>query len=145
MTPPAHPTPCRGLRCSALAEPLAVAAAGAAAFGAVRLIHPNPAITLACPSLTLFGVFCPLCGGTRGAYSLMTGDLAAMLGYNALLPVLLILATWGWIAWTTRRLGWSAVPGIPRRGLVFASFGALALVYGVARNFPWEPFTLLAP
>jgi hypothetical protein len=128
-----------------LREPIVAAAAGAVALGAVRLLRPEEAAALTCPSLALFGVYCPLCGGTRGVYALTTGDLGGMVGYNALLPILLILVTWGWIAWTARRMGWTGVPGIPRPQLVLVSFGILALVYGVVRNFPWEPFTVLAP
>lgn len=143
---PAAPPPLHSSRPPGrLGEPLAVAAAGVASFAAVRWLHPREALGFACPSITLFGVYCPLCGGTRGAYALTTGDLAGMLGYNALLPVLLLLAGWAWTAWTARRLGWAEAPGIPRPGLVLAALGVLALAYGVARNLPWEPFTALAP
>lgn len=132
-------------RAHPLREPLAVAAAGAALLVAVRVSRPQDAGLPACPSLTLFGLYCPFCGGTRGVYALTTADLGGMVGYNALLPLLLVLGLWGWVAWAAHRMGWSAVPGIPRPRLVLGLTAAVALVYGVVRNFPWEPFTALAP
>jgi hypothetical protein len=133
-----------------LALPLALAGAGVAAFAFVGLVRPdsgNPlaAVYLSCPSRVVFGVYCPLCGGTRAARALATGDPGAVLGLNALLPVLLGLGLWAFTHRVGRVLGWLRVPPLPRNATFWSVLGALTVVYGVVRNLPWEPFTLLAP
>lgn len=137
---PAAPLPCR------VREPLGVGALGVAAFAAVRWLHPTGRVRLPCPSLVLFGVYCPLCGGTRAAYALSTGALGAAFGYNAFVPVIVLLSGWGWLAWLTRCMGGKVrVPGIPRQGTVLVLVALLSVIYGVLRNLPWAPFTTLAP
>ena len=43
-----------------------------------------------CPSHIIFGLYCPLCGGTRAISSLIRGDLILSLIYNpAVLPALI--------------------------------------------------------
>ncbi len=119
---------------------------GAAAFGFVAAVPPGSghalaAVYLPCPSLTLFGVLCPLCGGTRAARALVTGDLLAVPGRNALLPLLLVLGSWALVA----SLSGGRVRSVPRSGRFWAVIGILTLLYGVLRNLPWEPFVWLAP
>ncbi len=98
-----------------------------------------------CTSYQLLGIHCPGCGLTRAAHSLLNGHVEQAVAYNPLLvvlsPYLLLLAlrsAWFWL--------WGTEPKrslFPTRypWLVFAVFA----VYGVLRNLPWYPFTLLAP
>lgn len=130
-----------------LTGPMTAALAAAGSLGYVGLVDPNVAGNYpVCPSLQLFGVLCPFCGGLRGAHALAEGDLAAMVSSNALLPVLVVAAAWAWLSWTSDRLGgsWRVRPA-PWSNRIAAGVAVLAVLYGVLRNVPWEPFTLLAP
>lgn len=72
------------------AAPLAVLAGGAA--GAAYLWHTDPheegRLLPACPFRWATGLLCPACGGTRMAYDLLHGDVAAALHDNAALLLL---------------------------------------------------------
>lgn len=105
---------------------------------------PLAALYVQCPSLTLFGVLCPLCGGTRAARALVSGDLRAVAGFNLVLPVLIVLGAWAWLASITAGAR-APVPPVPRTRRLWVSLGAATVLYAVLRNLPWEPFTWLAP
>lgn len=129
---------------SSLTEPLLAAGAAAASLAVVGFVYPRyPELFPSCPSLTLFGVLCPLCGGTRGAHALTTGGFREAIGFNALLPVLIALTAWSWLAWVGRSVGRDLLPRVPR--WMWTSFGLIAVVYGVLRNLPVEPFVSWAP
>jgi len=141
--PDAGIVPSSGSRTS-LTEPLLMAGVAAASVAVVGLVYPRyPELFPTCPSLTLFGVYCPLCGGTRGAHALTTGRLREAVGYNALLPGLIVLTAWSWVAWVARSLGRDRLPSVPR--WLWKSFALVAVVYGVLRNVPVEPFVSWAP
>lgn len=78
-------------RARPLLAPLGLAAA-AAAGSAYLLLGANPhdpnSLLPACPWRWATGFQCPACGGTRMAYDLLHGDLAAAFTDN---PVLLVL------------------------------------------------------
>jgi hypothetical protein len=112
----------------------------------VGFVDPNgPGIYPVCPSLTLFGVYCPLCGGLRGAHALATGDLSAMFSSNLLLPLLVVASAWAWLSWTSARLGRRLLPPVRVSSRAWVVGTVLAVVYGVLRNLPVQPFTFLAP
>jgi hypothetical protein len=98
-----------------------------------------------CPLYSLTGFACPGCGMTRGLHAFLHGDIATALGYNALLPLFLVLFGFGFLTLVSY-----AVRG---RRLAFSLFSANALwplfilliVFGVLRNLPFYPFTLLFP
>lgn len=87
-----------------------------------------------CPSYWFFGVYCPGCGITRALHALLHGDVAQALAYNPLAilaaPVLL---------WMAFKPNWIYHPLTPRVAF-FVLVG-----YGVMRNIPYAPFSLLAP
>ena len=128
----------------ALQAPATLAAVAAGSVGLLAAVDPNTSgIYPACPSLSLFGVYCPFCGGLRGMHALTQGDLPAMVSSNALLPGILVLAAWGWLAWVMRLVsGRSLAP--PRLGNgSWVALGGVAVVYGILRNVPG--FEMLAP
>lgn len=97
----------------------------------------NPAMSRLfppCPLHWLTGLHCPGCGTLRAVHLLLHGDVRGALGMNALtvvlLPVLgllLVRPRWGYTRWAP-----------------WVAFGVL-VVYGVVRNIPVWPLTLLAP
>lgn len=126
------------------------AAAGIAgiASGIFAVAYFNP-VTVGffpqCPLHALTGLNCPGCGLTRGFHALFGGNVLGALHFNVLLPVYLFIFGYFFAALLSiaaRGRGFSF--NIFRPNLVW-SFFIIALVFGVARNFPVYPFTLLAP
>lgn len=88
-----------------------------------------------CPLHTLTGLYCPGCGSTRAMHQLAQGHLAVAFGLNPLAVCALPL------------LGYFALRG---RAIMIRPFWIWMLVgmicaFGILRNIPAYPFTLLAP
>ena len=88
-----------------------------------------------CPSLALFGVYCPGCGGLRAVNDLTNGEFLAAASSNvvvvALLPFAVIaLAVWAVDRWRgrTRRPSWRVLqPGV-------LAFVGVLVAFTVLRN-----------
>lgn len=108
----------------------------AGAIGAFTLRDPNVSGSYGfCPFLATTGWDCPFCGGLRGTYALLHGDVAGALDHNVLLPLLLVGAgVVGWLLWWGRMPKWV---GLSRggRGWIVASVVVL-VVFWVVRNLP---------
>jgi hypothetical protein len=65
-----------------------------------------------------------------------------MLHANALLPVIVLAAGWGWLTWLGRATGWWALP-VPRGRVPIAAAIAVLVAFAVLRNLP--TFASLAP
>ncbi len=126
---------------------LAVAGIAAAAAGAFVVGYFNPTTAgffPICPLHATTGLNCPGCGLTRGFHALFHGDIFGALHYNLLLPIYLFVGIYLFIS-----LGSIVVRG---RGLSFNIFNPYLLwgflialiVFGVVRNLPFYPFTILA-
>lgn len=121
---------------------LPVVATGVAAIVAtlyLRAVDPNvPGHYPGCPSQSILGIDCPGCGGMRGTYDLLHGDLAGMLDHNVLLVVALPLAVmafgiWAYRSWVGRRPLVTPQQQAQRsRWMVTALVAVLA--FGVVRN-----------
>lgn len=118
-----------------------VATAVGALIGAgyLRAVDPNvPGHYPGCPSQTLLGIDCPGCGGMRGTYDLLHGDLGGMIDDNLLLLVALPAAVaaffvWAYRAWTGRRPRLTPTQQAQRsRWMVTALLVVIA--FGVVRN-----------
>ena len=99
-----------------------------------------------CSFHRLTGWHCPGCGTARSLHSLFNGRIEQSLAYNPftmilfpLIAISLIQSLWHWM--------WGTVP----RGQslfttrILAVLVALLFVFGVLRNLPYYPLTLLAP
>lgn len=137
--------PARGLRAKAraLAPPAAVIAGLGVCCAAVWLGDPTtPGGPLpVCPTKYLFGIDCPGCGGMRMAYSLMHGDFAGALHYNAVSLVFLVLLAWSGAAWTLGRLRGRAVRSWLHWRRTPLVVGIVFCLWFVVRNLPFPPFT----
>lgn len=118
-----------------LNEPLVVAlvVVGASAVVALRDPH-SPGSYGYCPSIVLFGVACPACGGLRATYDLMHLDFFGAWGVNPGWVVIAPLLVLAWGQWVRRRWTGTEARRAPR-GLWWAGAGFL-LVYGILRNIP---------
>ena len=127
-----------------------LAAAGilAAAAGVFVVSYFNPTTAgffPVCPLHATTGLNCPGCGLTRGLHAFFHGDVFGALHFNALLPVYLLVGIYLFVS-----LGLIVVRG---RGLSFNVFKPqllwgfliVLLVFGIVRNLPFSPFTLLSP
>ena len=119
-----------------------VVTALAALVGTVylRAVDPNvPGHYPGCPSQMWFGIDCPGCGGMRGTYDLLHGDVGGMLDHNVLLIFAWPLAitafgVWAFRAWTGRRPRVD-IPTQARRSRIWVWVLIGVLAFGVVRNF----------
>jgi hypothetical protein len=114
-------------------------AAGAAGLGLLYFVNPSRSGFLpVCVLHVTTGLHCPGCGMTRAMHALLHGDMLAAVRFNALLVLALPVggfALWRW--WRRRPVRWPV-------GVAWGAFGLL-IAFGIARNLPVYPFTLLAP
>lgn len=99
-------------------------------------VNPAPVAWLPpCWFHKLTGLHCPGCGTTRALHALAHGQVATAFGLNpfllVVLPALGALLLWRremlrkpWVAWT---------------------LAGLVMTFGVLRNVPVHPFTMLSP
>lgn len=116
------------------------------AAGGVALLMVMPpgdgAVYPACPFLALTGLDCPFCGGLRGTYALVHGDVAAALDHNILVPFWALLVAVGGAWWAVRRLRGPVVVNWSARVQRMVLTGSLVMlgVFWVVRNLPQLPY-----
>lgn len=125
---------------------LAMLAAGVAALVALRIFDPaTSGVFPPCPLRFLTGWYCPGCGSLRALHQLLHGNLPGALALNPLLvfalPFLVYgLASYTWFVWRGSYLPRLFLPAAWIRALCVA-----IVLFGIARNIPAYPFSLLAP
>jgi len=83
--------------------PVAIGLGFVVSLGVLFFINPaTSAIFPGCPSRIFFGIDCPACGGLRGTYSLLHGDIALAINHNALLLGVYPLLVSLWCLWVLR-------------------------------------------
>lgn len=126
----------------------AVGAAGiAAAAGLIAYFDPSKSTFLpVCPLLRFTGFACPGCGLTRGFHALFHGDIIPALDFNLLLPIWAVLFGWIFLSLVLLAVRGRGLPmaWLSRPG-VLLSFLAVLIIFGVLRNFPVWPLTILFP
>jgi hypothetical protein len=98
-----------------------------------------------CPLYELTGFACPGCGLTRGFHALFHGDWPAAFGFNALLPVWAVVIAYVWVSLVVYAVRGRGLPMWPTSPTFLWTFMIALLVFGVARNIPVYPLTLLFP
>ncbi len=117
-------------------------------FGAAILYRWNPAtagVYPACPFFALTGWYCPGCGSTRALHQLLHGNLGAAFDLNPLLVLALPFLAYEILAYLLDRPGWRSLSSASTPALWVRALGATVIAFGVLRNLPQYPFTLLAP
>lgn len=126
---------------------LSACAAALACAGALYLYFMGPGnIPLICVFHEVTGLYCPGCGAGRACYSILHGQFLEAFCYNPLMTVLLPLIG---LYIAARMVDWVVAGGnhIDRKiNVKFLTWVlVIVVVYGVLRNIPVFPFTLLAP
>ncbi len=123
-----------------------IALLGAIVVGGTLLFLFNPSTAIFYPKCLfheMTGLYCPGCGSTRALYCLLHGELREALRDNALAVFALPLLGGIFLARAIRRR-----PPIAARQSKLGWLGLLLagiIVFGVVRNIPCRPFSLLAP
>ena len=126
---------------------LVLCAGAVCAVGAFYLYHHNPhSYPLPCIFYMMTGLYCPGCGAGRACYSILHLQFKDAFCYNPLMTILLPLIG---LYITARAVDWmfTGENHVDRRISVklLGWILAIVFVYGVLRNIPVFPFTLLAP
>ena len=141
------------VECLAIARPvserlLAVAGAGALAGGSLFTAYFDPTTQHffpVCPMYTIIGFACPGCGLTRGFHALFHGDWPMALHFNALIPVWAVIFGYVFVSMILLVARGRGLPMWPTKPRILLTFMIVLLVFGVLRNLPVYPFTLLFP
>ncbi|WP_239152849.1 DUF2752 domain-containing protein [Virgisporangium aliadipatigenens] len=125
--------------------PAAVAGGCLATAGYVLALNPTDggaSDVPACLVRLTTGFDCPGCGGTRAAWFLAHGDLAAAAQHHLLFVFMVPFIAYAYVAWVAGVVFHRRLP-MPRLSmpLVWGFLGAWA-VFTVLRNLPFAPFTL---
>ncbi|GAA2217174.1 DUF2752 domain-containing protein [Micromonospora olivasterospora] len=89
------------------------------------------------------GLDCPGCGGTRALWYVLHGDVPAAARHHFLFVFALPFLAYLFVAWAGRQaFGWR-LPQPQVGSKAIGVFLAAWLVFSVARNLPWAPFTSL--
>lgn len=124
----------------------AVAAGGLAGATYVWAFDPAKSnLFPICPLYSITGYACPGCGLTRGFHALFHGDIIPALDFNLLVPVWAVIFGYVWISLLLLALRGRGLPMWPTYPRVLWIFLIVLLVFGVLRNLPWWPFTILFP
>lgn len=122
---------------------LAVLAAVAGITGYLALRDPQTETGYpTCPSRSLLGLDCPLCGGLRGSHDLLRGRLMEALDHNVLLPVMLGAAGLVLVSWTLPALGHRSLSLRVPRWLPGTAVAVL-VAFTVIRNLPFSAVEVL--
>lgn len=136
------------LNTSTVERVLAAAGALAVSAGTAVVWYYNPSnvnFLPVCPMLSLTGFACPGCGLTRGFHALFHGDIAAALEYNALIPLFALGLGFFFISMLLVALRGNGFPKWAYSPKPLWAFFAILLVFGVVRNLPFYPFSVLFP
>ncbi|MGD0650123.1 MAG: DUF2752 domain-containing protein [Verrucomicrobiia bacterium] len=120
--------------------------AGVLVLGATALFSFNPATSVFYPKCLFHevtGLYCPGCGTTRALHCLLHGQFREALRDNALAVVAVPVLGAMLLSRTVRRRPPIAArrSGVVWLGLLLAGI----IVFGVVRNIPCRPFSLLVP
>ncbi|GIF50049.1 uncharacterized protein DUF2752 [Asanoa ferruginea] len=123
--------------------PLAVLGCIGGAVGYTLITNPTDSAADAPPTCILkltTGLDCPGCGGTRAAWYLLHGDVAAAARHHLLFVFAVPFVLYLYVAWAAQRaFGWK-IPQLRIPPIAIALFMGAWLAFSVLRNLPWAPF-----
>lgn len=127
---------------------LAAGFAAAMATGSAAVWYFDPTqvhLFPVCPLYALTGFACPGCGLTRGFHALFHGDVAAAMHFNVLIPVWAVIFAVSFISLALFAVRGRGLPINELSPNWLVVFMVVLLVFGIVRNIPAYPFSLLFP
>ena len=98
-----------------------------------------------CPLFALTGYACPGCGLTRGFHAFFHGDIIPALDFNLLTPVWAVILGWAFVSLVLSAVRGRGLPMWPTYPKFLWVFLVVLCVFGITRNIPVWPFTILFP
>lgn len=98
-----------------------------------------------CPFHALTGWHCPGCGSLRAAHQLLHGDILSAFQLNPLMVLFLPFVAYGLFAGLWNTCFKSHIPVVRLEAHWIWAILSVIVLYGIARNLPFVPFSLLAP
>lgn len=98
-----------------------------------------------CPLLALTGLACPGCGLTRAFHSLFNGYFIPALDFNILVPVWAVIFGYVFVSLLLFAVRGKVLPMWPTAPKFLWTFMIVLLSFGVLRNIPVWPLTILYP
>lgn len=98
-----------------------------------------------CPLYSLTGLACPGCGLTRGFHALFHGDWIGALDFNLLIPVWAVIFGYVWVSLLLLAVRGKGLPMWMKDPKFLWAFMIALLTFGVLRNIPVWPLTILFP
>ena len=126
----------------------AISSIGLLLSGFVFIYVVNPVTTRLippCPFLWATNCYCPGCGAARAFHALARGDFSAAISYNPLLMLALPALGYVYISFLGNELFGRRLPSPTGLRAWTWLIPVVIVLYWIARNLPWEPFTHLAP
>jgi hypothetical protein len=121
-------------------------AAGAGAVVMLRVVDPaTSGFFPPCPLWYLTGWYCPGCGSLRAIHQLLHGNLRAAWAMNPLTVVLLPFLSYGLVSQALSEIRGRGLPQLFLPAAWIRVLGAVIVLFGILRNLPVHPFSLLAP
>jgi hypothetical protein len=98
-----------------------------------------------CPLYAITGFACPGCGLTRGFHALFHGDVLTALHFNALILAWAVVFAYVGLSLAMLAVRGRGLPMWPTSPRFLWIFMVALLAFGVLRNVPVYPLTLLYP
>lgn len=127
---------------------LAAIGVAAIAAGSATVAYFDPSTVKflpLCPLFSLTGFACPGCGLTRGFHALFHGDVLTAVDYNALIPLWTLILVYVFVSLILLAVRGRGLPMWITGPKFLGAFVILLLIFGVVRNIPAYPFTILFP
>lgn len=123
----------------------AVVAMGAAGVVGYVFDPTKTSIFPVCPLFSLTGFACPGCGLTRGFHALMHGDVIVALDFNLLIPVWAVIFVYVFVSLVLLAIRGRGLPMWATYPRFLWAFMIALVSFGVLRNVPVWPLTILFP
>ena len=98
-----------------------------------------------CPLYSYTGIYCPGCGSQRATHQLLNFNFFGVLHQNLLYVIGLFVLTYYVVITILQLVFKKPVTNYLDNKKVLWFFVFVIVLFWIARNLPWYPFTLLAP
>jgi hypothetical protein len=115
------------------------------ALVSLRVFDPTSGVFPPCPLHALTGWYCPGCGSLRAFHQLLRGNLQNALALNPFAVVVSPFLVYGTVSYAVFVLRGKYLPRLFVPASWIRALCAAIVAFGVFRNIPVYPFSLLAP